>query len=516
MTEAQRDGAGPVAAGEWRQLSAWSIFHFAAGAVIQNVQAAIFFAPATYGVARSDFSQYTWAIPGLIAAVVLTHAVLTYLFYRYRILGDRIEIRSGALLRKHLELPFERVQNVRLEHPFYFRPLGLVTLKVDGAGASGEEVNLAALPRSNAEDLRAYIARRKHQIEGAGAGDADTIAEDAPEERETVCFARTLLDLVVHGLTNNRSFLAIAGIAALASQSNLSPGDLVQRLGIDFDVVIAGFSVVRLALLFVLSFLLVVGIIAFLSVLVSIVTYYGFTVYRTGESLTIHRGLFTKHEIEVRKSRIQMLIVKQDWIDYLIDRRNIVLEQISHREQASNPADLRKRIVIPSVRLGETAALVNEVLPEAGNIDELPFTPVRKRYFYKHALIASVLYTAALAAAPVVPLPASIYVPGLAVLWSLHLLHVYMSWRRRGLAIDGDIVVVRSGTIGIEYHVFPAFRLQEVAHVQSLLMRRRDLSTVRFRTASSAVRVPYLSTDFARRVIDFCAYRVEASGRSWM
>ena len=137
MNESLPASAATVAGGEWCKLSAWSVFHFAAGAIIQNIQAAIFFAPATYGVARSDFAQYTWAVPGLVIVLVLTHAVLTYTFYRYRILRDRIEIRRGALFRKHLELPFERVQNIRLEHPFYFRPLGLVTLKVDGAGASG-------------------------------------------------------------------------------------------------------------------------------------------------------------------------------------------------------------------------------------------------------------------------------------------------------------------------------------------------------------------------------------------
>jgi putative membrane protein len=120
-------------------------------------------------------------------------------------------------------------------------------------------------------------------------------------------------DLILHGLTNNRAFIAVAAIFGFLAQSGFSPIEMMQRLGIEFDIVIAGLSLVRLAMLIVLSFVAAVGVIALLSVLVSVLTYYGFTIYRTEDSLTIRRGLLTKHEIHIRKSRIQTLHLRQDW-----------------------------------------------------------------------------------------------------------------------------------------------------------------------------------------------------------
>jgi putative membrane protein len=108
------------------------------------------------------------------------------------------------------------------------------------------------------------------------------------------------------------------------------------------------------------------------------------------------------------------------------------------------------------------------------------------------------------------------YAPIVLVLWPLHVALVYMKWKRAGLAIDGDIVVARGGVIGIEYQIFLASKAQDVSHVQSVLMRRRHLSSLVFNTASSTIKVRYLNTDFARSVVDYCVYRAEAAETSWM
>jgi putative membrane protein len=127
---------------EWRRPSPWSIFHFAARAIVQNLQAAFFFAPATYGVSRSDFAQFTWTIPAGIIVLVLATSILRYFFFWYRVLDDSVQIRRGALFKKQLNLSFERIQNISLEHPFYFRPFGLVSLKMGCApGTKGWPVN---------------------------------------------------------------------------------------------------------------------------------------------------------------------------------------------------------------------------------------------------------------------------------------------------------------------------------------------------------------------------------------
>ena len=136
---------GPTAQG-WRRLSRWSVLHFAARSIVENVRAALFGGGVgTLGLARSNLADYAWTVPIGILAFVLLRAVVAYLTCFYRLHADVVEVRRGLLFKTLTNVPFARVQNIGIEHPFYFRPLGLVTLKIDGAGSAGEEVSLAAL-----------------------------------------------------------------------------------------------------------------------------------------------------------------------------------------------------------------------------------------------------------------------------------------------------------------------------------------------------------------------------------
>lgn len=514
--------AEPKAAGsvsEWRRLSAWSIAHFSARAVVQNVRAVLAFGAGAYGISVAAFDRITWIAPAAIIFAVLVHAVLNYVFYRFRLTADAVLVRSGAFFRKDLNLPFERIQNITLEHPFYFRPLGLVTLRIDGAGSAGEEVPLAALGRAEAEAIRAYIVSRRGEAGAAAVDDHDAPADVGTQASAMGAaagqpfFTRSLSDLVIHGLTNNRAFLVIAATVGVIAQSDRFHA-LIASYAARVGELVGSFSAVYVALLFVLCFILAIGVIGLLSVAVSIVGYYGFSIYRTPDSLTVAYGLFTKHEIHVRKSRIQTISLVQDWLDYLLERRNIVLEQISHGSLRNADAGSRQRILVPSVRLDETASLLDEVLPDC-RVDALEYTPIARRWFYKFAIIGTALHALLLLPPLILGMPAFVLL--LVVLaWPAHMALIYMTWKRAGIAIDGGLVVARSGTIGIKYQVFPAFKAQDISHAQSVLMRRRGLSTFLAHTASSTIRVPYLPTALVRQLVDYCAYEVAVSERSWM
>jgi putative membrane protein len=146
---------------QWRRLSPWSIVELSVRAIARHIRFAYVVAPATFGVARTDFVAFAWLVPAAAAAIVIAGAVLTYLFYAYRVREDSIEVRQGALHRKHLDLAFARIQTISLAQAVYYRPLDLVTLKIDGAGSSGEEVLVIAIRRDEAEAARTFIRARK-------------------------------------------------------------------------------------------------------------------------------------------------------------------------------------------------------------------------------------------------------------------------------------------------------------------------------------------------------------------
>ena len=77
--------------------------------------------------------------------------------FRYQLLdGHRRFARHFEVAQ--IDLDFSRVQNVLIINPFYFRPLGLVSLTIESAGSSDEEVVLAhcatTMPSAFARPLR--------------------------------------------------------------------------------------------------------------------------------------------------------------------------------------------------------------------------------------------------------------------------------------------------------------------------------------------------------------------------
>ena len=266
-----------------------------------------------------------------------------------------------------------------------------------------------------------------------------------------------ILDRLARGLTQDEA-------AAIRQQTPLSFERLFRSAGLDLGEYLAAQSITRLAILLLVSFIVVMTVLAVLSVFASIATYYRFRIHRSGDSFTVRRGLFNRHEMHVRKSRIQLVHYSQDWLDFLLGRRDVVFEQISHAAPGAGAAAAQQtsRTLVPSVALRDTRRLVDEIVPGV-DVDRLAFTPVSKLYFYKHVVITTLLYAIA-----GIAMLLQDFTPMRLVLllWPFHLALVYLRWRRAGLAVHGESIVARSGAIGINYHIVPAFKIQQARHLQ--------------------------------------------------
>ncbi|WP_084956912.1 PH domain-containing protein [Thermoactinospora rubra] len=133
---------------------------------VTAVKSAGIAAPAGVVVARVA-SGLDWPVEGVVAAcaaaavlVVAGALVLDVLWLRatrWRLTGERLELRSGILHRKHRSVPRERIRSVDLKADPVLRLFGLAAVKVGtGEHASGEhdELTLDPLARQDAEKLR--------------------------------------------------------------------------------------------------------------------------------------------------------------------------------------------------------------------------------------------------------------------------------------------------------------------------------------------------------------------------
>lgn len=487
----------------WSALSPWAVIYFSANSIRQILTNSFTLAPIALGLLRAD----GLFVPAVIAALsilgIVLHACLVVRRFRYQVHDHRMKVRQGILNVAQIDLDFSRIQNVSIVNPFYFRPLGLVTLTIESAGSSDEEVVLAALAADRAEQLRSAIS----QVQEVSTAGTRVIEADS-----TVVLTRATRDLVIHGLSSNQAWLVLAGFVGVYSQAPDS-------WQLDGDALLAtlppGFldsTAVQISLLVLVLIMLGIGLMLALSVLASLLIYGNFELRRVRDGFAARQGAISSRQLNVRQRRIQTVVLRQNWIAKFFARFNVSFEQISHGQADGAGAG---RLLIPAVTLAqadELAATALDSPPLA--IACQPFVRVsayylRKRFFWLSAnfIVAGVMCSVFLPLWGLGPLSLIMLLVGYAQ---------YQQWRILGLSINGDYLIVRRGLIGRSYVVLPISKVQRVALVQTPFMRRQSVIHVRLVLASRVVFLPCLPATLAQQIANYTLYKVEETPKSWM
>lgn len=116
-----------------------------------------------------DSSSHYWSIPYcLICLIVYVVMLLCDLFlltpvryarWRYQLFPDFLEIESGIIWRKHVTVPFIRVQNTDTRQGPVLRAFDLASVMISTAGTSLEIPGLRTAEADKVRDRAAELAR---------------------------------------------------------------------------------------------------------------------------------------------------------------------------------------------------------------------------------------------------------------------------------------------------------------------------------------------------------------------
>lgn len=516
--------------GDWQVLSPVAILYFAVGVFKHLFGNIIYLIPALALSYKSLLEHpFIW-LPTILGAFALLtlFAFASFKVYRYRLSADNIEIRSGIFSKKHLNLPFSRVQNIKIEQPIYYRFTGHACLQLDTAGSTKSEAKLVAIKLDFAQQLKTRIQRQvqsdtTHGIQNHVSFDetgslTGTVTSQAPHEK--VLNQRSLSDLVIHGITSNRIWIFLGGLAPFYNNIFDSIGEWLTTFGIDFTEL---FSLETHSLLEVGLYVLSLTMITMLvlvsfSIFGAIVNFYGYTLSKLDDKYIRRSGLFTKHEVSMRLSRLQMIVQKQDWLDVLLKRINLKFEQSNSFGKDINSSASSSKIIVPSVKPHECQALIDDAYP--GNslhnlVCNNGFDSISKRFILRNIvfvlmpmwliIISITIIDDKLMGSTLV----SVLFVGLSAL-------VVLRWKRWGIATDNNFVYIRKGLIGVDYYCFPTYKLQQTQFSQNLLMKKRKLATVKFVLASGSIKVPMFHEQLAYKLINEGLAQVESCDKSWM
>lgn len=108
------------------------------------------------------FILLTIIVVTILASLTLPYplALLSYQNYRYQLQDDQIVIERGIIWKRHVSIPYSRVQNLDIIRGPIARWLGLADIQIQTAGISGAllvEGRLPAISPQEAENVRNEI-----------------------------------------------------------------------------------------------------------------------------------------------------------------------------------------------------------------------------------------------------------------------------------------------------------------------------------------------------------------------
>lgn len=495
----------------WQRVSPVAVLYFIANnlsIIINNIIYMIPLIVTSYNTLLENPLWLALAVSGLIGLITIS-AFLQYYFFRFRLSEQTIEIKSGVFKKLQLNLPFERIQNVKLITPFYFRPFNYTTLELDTAGSAKSEAKIVAL-----DDMLAHSLKQEILAQAIERTNEQDESEKGSEEEITLN-RRSLRDLVIHGMTNNRVWIFIALLAPFIEPASNYIDEVLISYGINISDMLSPTSHAWWELGLYVAALLLISyfIVIIFSIFGSIIAFYGYTLTKHGNNYIRRSGLLTRHEVVMKLPRLQLVISQQDWLDRIIDRINLRFEQVNNQMANQAGQEIRNKIMVPSINRHQFIALLNDAWPD-NQFDNTKFSPISKRFIIKNIMLLLPLIIGLLAFL----LKHNQWQISLILLafTGLAAALITLRWYRWGFATDNRYIYIRKGLFGINYYVFPIHKVQQTKLHQSVLMARNQLASISLVLASGVQKIPFIHYTTATGIIDTSLYVVEQSKQNWM
>ncbi|MEE3307168.1 MAG: PH domain-containing protein [Pseudomonadota bacterium] len=522
---------------EWQRLSLISILYFTIRNFTNSAQVLIYTIPAlaiSFNIWDNLLSPEVLIGAGILFLSTSVSGVISFLMYKFRVHNQHVEIHHGVFQRRYTNLPLWRIQNVKIERPFYYRPFGYALVVLDTAGSGKEEAKIVAVPEDYAEALKKQVLYEKALHD---EGDLDclpnedlsdeqsssfptprtrTKAIDSSHSNEEVLNRRSVKDIIIHGITNNRVWIILGAASPFYDDVFGLVSEWLADKGLQLNQLVGEQTVAwwQFGLYAFVILMMLMALVALLSVGGALFTFYGYTLSRTGDRYIRRSGLLNKLEVSMRASRIQMITAKQDWLDKILKRVNLYFEQNSTAGQQMQELMSPNKLIVPSVTEDEAFALSQEVMPGC-DLRGQDYQTISKRFITFWLLAGWTLPFITFFTIGAVSSHLDIMLGSLVVFSAVSLL-LTLRWWRWGIAYDSKYVYIRRGRIGIDYQCFEPYKAQQVIVKQSVFMKRRKQATVKFVLASGAVTVPFLPEDYVNKLADSVLFEVESTRRSWM
>jgi putative membrane protein len=416
-----------------------------------------------------------------VASLATSGAVVRWMRLSFRIERDTLIIRGGLLSRWRRVLPFSRIQSVDVVRKLTHRLFGVVELRVEVVGGTKTEGALVALSPQDADLLRAILL-------------SDEPAGRAHPEAPPLIRLRPV-QLLLAGATGGR--IAVAAALLGWMQQFLTEETLFGF----FERVVVGSRSGLVVTLIVGAFVLIASVAV--SLVGTIVVYWGFTARLENERLVITRGLLQVRRAFVPIHRIQAIRLEENLVRRVFGLAS--LRVITAGYGGGEDAQ-RTSMLLPIGSRAVCLDLARRVMGTPPEVLDAPLRPAPSRALTRRLVVATVVGLITIAIAELVFSAGLISAVVIVPFGSVAAL---LAWRALGHAIVGGHVVARSGALVRRTTIAAHRNVQHLSLTRSPTQRVFRLATVRLAIPRAATLVSDVESDLGEDRFALLADRIQ-------
>lgn len=422
----------------------------------------------SHGLPSRQEALISLAVIAGAAVVGGLYALLAWQRAAYRVDGDTLQLHTGVLFRQQRQARLDRLQAVDVVRPLLARFFGLAELKLEVAGGKDSAISLSLLREAEAQRLRNTLLAR-----AAGIAYEGEVAPEAPErEVLTVSVPTTVESFARSGTAVVAALVVVVGVVVLVvtREPAVIAGVLPPVIGA------AGAAWARFASAF------------------------GFRVATSPDGIRLHHGLLTTRAQTVPPGRVQVVRLRQPLLWRPRDWWKLEVNVAGYSGRSGGGDDVGKdsagqeNVLLTVGSRAEALLVLQLALPAlAARLGDDAAGPTLR------AIEAGLTGTDATAGYEIAPRRSRWLDP--------------IGWRRHGVSVLDDVLLMRRGVLVRELDVVPHARTQSLGVRQGPVQRRLDVATfvVHSTQGPIAPSVAHLPTDVAGALLDQQAERARAA-----
>ncbi|MEK4427297.1 PH domain-containing protein [Solibacillus sp. FSL K6-1523] len=413
-----------------------------------------------------DESFFSEMIPLIILFVIVilttVSGLIKWITFTYWFEERELRVEYGLFVKKKRYIPFDRIQSLNYKEGIFHRVFGLVQVQVETAGGkSGKpEAELTAVTKMAAEEIENQMKKVKRMDSSVEENQETSI-----EEPSSIVHKMHPKELLLLATTSSGIGVVLAGLFAAVSQfSQFIPfDDIYNEMAI-----LMKFGVIVVSFLIAFAFLVA----WFISVALTFLNYYDFTVTEQNERLIITRGLLEKKRVTIPLHRVQAVKIIENPFRQMLGLATVVVESAG----GSFSGEKDKRIVLfPLISKKMLIKPLSELFPHIDFTMTPEVTPPKRAqpFFYRIDFVWMVPLIAVLTY--------FLYPYGLLSLLIIVPIILLGRWQFKtaGYLLNGQQITIVSRTVSRVTFFAEKKRIQVVQGSQNYFQKRKQIGSAK-------------------------------------